>query len=72
LIEWIEADIVDIPSLERAFNGIEYVYHCAAMIHLTPKMKLYCKILGTANIVNFVSAKIKNYATLALQLRLET
>jgi nucleoside-diphosphate-sugar epimerase len=31
-IEWIEADIVNIPSLELAFQGIEYVYHCAAMI----------------------------------------
>jgi nucleoside-diphosphate-sugar epimerase len=42
LIEWIEADIVNIPSLELAFQGIEYVHHCAAMISFDPKMKLYC------------------------------
>ena len=36
-IEWIEADILDVPSLEIAFIGIEYIYHCAAFISLDPK-----------------------------------
>ena len=29
-IEWIEGDILDIASLEIAFQNIEFVYHCAA------------------------------------------
>ena len=36
-IEWVEADINDIPSLEIAFKGVEYVYHCAALISFDPK-----------------------------------
>ena len=26
-IDWIQADIIDVPSLEKAFVEIEYVYH---------------------------------------------
>lgn len=54
-IEWIQADIIDIPSLELAFQDITFVYHCAALISFDPKKeKLIRKtnIEGTANIVN--------------------
>ena len=54
-IEWIEADITDIPALKDAFQNIEYVYHCAAFISFEPdKYRLLRKINieGTANIVN--------------------
>ncbi|WP_166924617.1 NAD-dependent epimerase/dehydratase family protein [Flavobacterium poyangense] len=59
-IEWLEADILDIPSLEIAFIGIEYVYHCAAFISLDPKDEDVLRktnIEGTANMVNFSIAK---------------
>lgn len=55
-IHWIQADILDIPSLENVFQGIEYVYHCAAMISFDPKEEDLVRktnIEGTANIVNF-------------------
>jgi dihydroflavonol-4-reductase len=55
-IDWIEADIVDVPSLEYAFQGIEYVYHCAAMISFDAQDESLLRktnIEGTANIVNF-------------------
>jgi dihydroflavonol-4-reductase len=58
-IEWIHADILDVPSLERAFPGIEYVYHCAALISFDPKDENLIRktnIEGTANIVNFCIA----------------
>lgn len=42
-IEWIEADILDVPSLEIAFIGIEYIYHCTPLFHLIQKMKIYCE-----------------------------
>jgi len=59
-IDWMEADILDIPLLEIAFNGIEYVYHCAALISFDPKDEDKLRktnIEGTANIVNFSIAK---------------
>ena len=31
-IEWIEADITDVPSLELAFDGVTHVYHAAALV----------------------------------------
>ncbi|KIA87202.1 NAD-dependent epimerase/dehydratase family protein [Flavobacterium sp. AED] len=58
-IEWIQADITDIPALENAFEGINYVYHCAALISFDPKDEDLIRkinIEGTANIVNFCIA----------------
>ena len=59
-INWIPADINDIPSLEIAFEHIEYVYHCAAKISFDPRDEEKLRkinIEGTANIVNFCLAK---------------
>lgn len=54
-IEWIKADILDIPALTDAFKNITLVYHCAAFVSFEPnKYPLLRKtnIEGTANIVN--------------------
>jgi dihydroflavonol-4-reductase len=54
-IEWLEADILDIPSLETAFQNIDYVYHCAGFISFNPNDEEKLRkinIEGTANIVN--------------------
>jgi len=54
-IKWIKADILDIPSLAQAFQGITQVYHCAALISFDPKdykKLLKSNIEGTANVVN--------------------
>lgn len=65
-IEWVIANLNDIPALEFAFDGITHVYHCAALISFNPKD--YSKLLkinveGTANIVNLCLAyKIKKLA----------
>ena len=59
-IDWIQADIIDVPSLELAFENVEYVYHCAALISFDPKDENLLRktnIEGTANIVNFCIAK---------------
>jgi nucleoside-diphosphate-sugar epimerase len=59
-IDWIQADITDVPSLEIAFENVEYVYHCAALISFDPKDEEVLRktnIEGTANIVNFCIAK---------------
>lgn len=59
-IDWIQADIIDVPSLELAFESVDYVYHCAALISFDPKDEDALRktnIEGTANIVNFCVAK---------------
>ncbi|MFD2822847.1 NAD-dependent epimerase/dehydratase family protein [Lacinutrix iliipiscaria] len=54
-IDWVEANILDIPALTEAFQNINYVYHCAAFISFDPKDYYELRqinIDGTANIVN--------------------
>ena len=58
-IDWVEADITDIPKLTEAFVGITKVYHCAAMVSFDPNdyyTLRHINIDGTANIVNFCLA----------------
>jgi dihydroflavonol-4-reductase len=59
-IDWIQADILDVPALEIAFEDVVYVYHCAALVSFDPadEQKLRkTNIEGTANIVNLCIAK---------------
>ena len=54
-IKWVEADILDIPSLTIAFKGVTHVYHSAALISFDAsdyKKMRKINIEGTANIVN--------------------
>lgn len=54
-IEWMEANITNIPQLEDAFKGVTQVYHAAAYVDFKPKNYYKLKkanIEGTANIVN--------------------
>lgn len=60
LINWVEADLLNIPRLEDAMDGIEQVYHCAAMVSFAPKdadrlVEMNPKI--TANVVNVALEK---------------
>jgi nucleoside-diphosphate-sugar epimerase len=55
-INWTQGDILEVPSLEIAFENIDYVYHCAACISFNPDDEDQLRkvnIEGTANIVNF-------------------
>lgn len=54
-INWVEGDILDIPSLEEAMNDVDMVYHCAAMVSFHPRdfeTMRKVNVEGTANIVN--------------------
>ena len=55
LIEWIEADITDVYSLEDCLDGVTDVYHAAALVSFQPgdqdRLDLV-NVAGTANLVN--------------------
>jgi dihydroflavonol-4-reductase len=59
-IVWIEGDVNDIISLEDAFEGVEQVFHAAAMVSFNPYDKrkiLDINVNGTANVVNLSLAR---------------
>ncbi|MCB9426967.1 MAG: NAD-dependent epimerase/dehydratase family protein [Flavobacteriales bacterium] len=54
-IEWFQADITDVFSLNDAFEGIELVFHCAAYISFDKSEEKKIRkinIEGTANMIN--------------------
>jgi dihydroflavonol-4-reductase len=54
-IEWVDADLLDLFSLENALEGITQVYHCAAWVSLKAadkKPMINTNVTGTANLVN--------------------
>ena len=58
-IEWVNADLLNIPELDLAFHGITKVYHCAAWISFNPKHKtkmMHTNIESTTNVVNLCLA----------------
>lgn len=54
-IDWIEGDVLDVPSLLEAMTGVTHVYHCAAVVsyHADDRDQMYAiNVEGTSNIVN--------------------
>ena len=54
-VEWVKGDILDLPSLEIAFNNVSKVYHSAAIVSFDKrgeKLMNEVNIDGTANVVN--------------------
>jgi nucleoside-diphosphate-sugar epimerase len=54
-VHWVQGDILDIVSLEEAMEGVDQVYHCAAMVSFNPRKKEEMNkvnVEGTANVVN--------------------
>lgn len=54
-IQWVQCDLEDVVEVEEALEGVETVYHCAAMVsfgngHFSKMMAI--NRYGTANIVN--------------------
>ncbi len=59
-VEWYAADISNKASLEPAFEGVNRVYHCAAIVSFNPGMKERMhevNVLGTKNVVNLCMEK---------------
>ena len=60
-VEWIQADILDIPELSEVFTGISHVYHCAAFVSFEPdkyQLLRQTNIEGSANIVNLCLSNV--------------
>lgn len=54
-IQWVEGDLFDVGALHEAMQGVEHVYHCAAMVSFDPRdvrELLRTNVEGTANVVN--------------------
>lgn len=54
-IEWVDADLLDYFSLADALEGVDEVYHCAAIVSFHPsdrKQLMKINVEGTANLVN--------------------
>ncbi|UKN00778.1 NAD-dependent epimerase/dehydratase family protein [Paracrocinitomix mangrovi] len=54
-IEWVEGDITDVYSLDKAIEGCRVVYHCAGMVSFLKKDREKLWLVnkeGTANVVN--------------------
>jgi nucleoside-diphosphate-sugar epimerase len=81
-IEWVEADILDVSSMQEAVEGMEEVYHAAAIVSFNRKERdklLHNNIEGTANVVNACLeagvkklAYVSSVAALARQSNAET
>ena len=59
-IEWHRADILDLESLDSAFDNVEKVYHCAAMVAIGGKQNhkiIQNNVNGTEHIVNLCIEK---------------
>lgn len=54
-IEWVNVDILDFSDLEEAFQGIDQVYHCAALVSFNPEdttRMMDINVKGTAHVVD--------------------
>lgn len=64
-IEWVNAELDDLEALQKAFDGIERVIHCAAVVsfHQQDKEEMFrVNIGGTANIINLaIENNIKKF-----------
>lgn len=54
-VDWVEADILDVPALTEAMQGIDKVYHTAATVSFDKRdipTMMRINAQGTANVVN--------------------
>ena len=54
-IDWIEGDVLDVDSLRKAMQQVEFIYHCAGKVSFDSFDRhalLHVNQQGTANVVN--------------------
>ena len=56
-LEWVQGDLADAASLERAFEGADVVFHCAAAVQISPRVTPLLhegNVVGTRNVMDAV------------------
>lgn len=59
-IEWAEGDVTDAPSVERALEGVERVFHCAAVYEIgasDPAKMRAVNVGGTQNVLRVAAER---------------
>jgi len=59
-IQWVTGSVTDVEVLEKALEGVEEIYHCAAVVSFDPKDKeqmMEVNVGGTAKLVNLATEK---------------
>lgn len=59
-IDWVEADLLKIDTLNEALQNVMQVYNCAALVSFDPSLKkelIKTNVEGTANLVNLCVEK---------------
>jgi dihydroflavonol-4-reductase len=54
-IHWVQADMLNYPDMLEVMEGVDEVYHCAAIVSFDPSQHaemIQSNTLGTANLVN--------------------
>ena len=54
-VHWVEADILNYQEMLDVMEGMDEVYHCAAIVSFDPAKRremIHCNRQGTANVVN--------------------
>jgi nucleoside-diphosphate-sugar epimerase len=54
-VDWQEADLLDVVSLEEVMKGVDMVCHCAGLVSFDPadRQRIHAvNVTGTANVVN--------------------
>lgn len=72
LVTWVQGSILDLPSLEDAMQGVNQVYHVAAMVSYDPRLREAMhdvNVHGTAHVVNLcleqASCKLVHVSSIA-------
>ncbi|WP_231717766.1 NAD-dependent epimerase/dehydratase family protein [Nonlabens sp. YIK11] len=62
-INWIQADILDLPSLENAMKGVTQVYHCAAALDADSFEQLKkVNVTGTQHLIDLsIARKVEKF-----------
>lgn len=59
-IEWVDADLNDLPMLEQALEGVTDIFHCAGKVSFQPRDQHKVHQIntdGTANLINLALEK---------------
>lgn len=59
-VQWLQGDVLHIESLQKAIEGVEVVFHCAATVSFDARLReqlMNTNVEGTANVVNVMLDK---------------